>query len=359
MRRISTCPAITGGWTQAQVQLRHLDISPREADLFQRLAGHLLFAGPALRPASEAIRRGAGAQSELCAHGISGDLPILLLRIDDIRGLELARQMLLAHEYLCLKQFAVDLVILNEHAASYSQELRDALEALVRAQPKAPSSGNGGRGSVHLLRTDVVPQPTTALLAVVARVVLVANRGHLAEQLDRAEPDAPADGRGYSRFERTTNGIASSLLQYVPLDEPVKISRLRLRNTTNRRRSISVCAYVERVLGAARDSTAAFVTPSTTASPARCSPATPGARRSAPRSPSPISAARRPVGQATGAQSSVATACWPSRMRCATAAPCPARHRRRRPGPLRRASDHRAPAAGWPGGDRPVPRRGR
>ncbi|MGC8470550.1 MAG: glucoamylase family protein, partial [Acetobacteraceae bacterium] len=45
-------------WTQAQVQLYHLNIDPGEASLFQRLAGHLLYATPALRPASETIRRG-------------------------------------------------------------------------------------------------------------------------------------------------------------------------------------------------------------------------------------------------------------------------------------------------------------
>ena len=40
----------TLAWTQAQVQLRHLGIDPGEAGLFQRLAGHVLYADPALRP---------------------------------------------------------------------------------------------------------------------------------------------------------------------------------------------------------------------------------------------------------------------------------------------------------------------
>ena len=53
--------ATTLAWTQAQVQLHHLGIDAGEADLFQRLAGHLLYAEPALRPSSETILRGAGA----------------------------------------------------------------------------------------------------------------------------------------------------------------------------------------------------------------------------------------------------------------------------------------------------------
>src|SRR5664279_5447362 len=62
--------ASTLAWTQAQVQLRHIGIDPAEAGLFQRLAGHLLYAAPTLRASSDSILRGAGAQSMLWPLGI-------------------------------------------------------------------------------------------------------------------------------------------------------------------------------------------------------------------------------------------------------------------------------------------------
>ena len=136
--------ATTLAWTQAQVQLHHLGIDPGEAGLFQRLAGHLLYAAPTLRPSSDTIRRGAGPQSGLWHLGISGDLPILLLRIADTEHLDIARQLLQAHEYWRMKQFAVDLVILNERASSYVQDLQIALEALVRASQSRPQAGVEG-----------------------------------------------------------------------------------------------------------------------------------------------------------------------------------------------------------------------
>ena len=49
----------TLAWTQGQVQLRHLGIDAAEASLFQRLAGHVLYANAAMRPAGATIRRGA------------------------------------------------------------------------------------------------------------------------------------------------------------------------------------------------------------------------------------------------------------------------------------------------------------
>ena len=54
-------------------------------------------------------------------------------------------------------------------------------------------------------------------------------------------------------------GIASSLVQYVPTDDPVKLSRLHLHNLSGRARTLTVSAYVEWVLGASRTTTAAFV----------------------------------------------------------------------------------------------------
>ena len=73
--------------------------------------------------------------------GISGDLPIVLLRIADIENLDIVRQLLQAHEYWRMKQFAVDLVILNERASSYVQDLQIALETQVRASQSQLAAG--------------------------------------------------------------------------------------------------------------------------------------------------------------------------------------------------------------------------
>jgi len=178
--------AATLAWTQAQVQLHHLGIDPGEASLFQTVAGHLLYAGPAMRPSSDTIRRGAGEQSGLWPMGISGDLPIVLLRIADMEAIDLARRLLQAHEYWRMKQLAVDLVILNERASSYVQDLQIALETQVRTSRSPPANElEQHLGRVFVPRADLIPAETRALLASVARVVLVGQRGTLADQLDR------------------------------------------------------------------------------------------------------------------------------------------------------------------------------
>jgi cyclic beta-1,2-glucan synthetase len=178
--------AATLAWTQAQVQLRHLGVDSADAGLFQRLAGHLLYADASVRAPPHTIRDGSGPPSGLWAQRISGDVPILLLRIDAIEDIAVARQLMQAHEYWQMKGLATDLVILNERAASYVQDLQNALETLARMSQSRPQPGaHNVRGSVFVLRADLISEQTRGLLSAVARVVLVARRGALADQLDR------------------------------------------------------------------------------------------------------------------------------------------------------------------------------
>jgi len=65
-----------------------------------------------------------------------------------------------------MKQLAVDLVILNERAASYVQDLQIALETQLRVSQSRPQLGaDEARGAVFLLRMDLVPEQTRARLA--------------------------------------------------------------------------------------------------------------------------------------------------------------------------------------------------
>ena len=178
--------AKTLAWTQAQVQLRHLDVTAEEAADFQRLAAPILYADQRFRASSEIIARGAGPQSGLWPQSISGDFPIVLLRIDDVEEIAQLRQVLRAHEYWRLRRLSVDLVIVNERASSYVQDLQIAIETAVRTSQSRPRYGTEPtHGAIFALRADLMTPESRALLQSVARVSLLARRGPIADQLAR------------------------------------------------------------------------------------------------------------------------------------------------------------------------------
>src|SRR5690606_8224782 len=157
--------AKTLAWTQAQVQLHHFDITSDEAADFQRLAAPVLYADARYRPPSEVIAAGAGRQSALWPIAISGDRPIVLVRISDVEDLPQVRQLLRAHEYWRMKGLSTDLVILNDRSSSYVQDLQTAIEAAVRSSQAKPHFGDENpKGSVFLLRTDLIGQEARASL---------------------------------------------------------------------------------------------------------------------------------------------------------------------------------------------------
>jgi cyclic beta-1,2-glucan synthetase len=384
--------AATLAWTQAQVQLHHLGIEADEAHLFQRLANRILYSDPSLRPSAGLLASNEQGAPGLWAHGISGDLPIVLVRIDEAQDLDIVRQLLRAHEYWRLKLLDVDLVILNEQGTTYAQDLQESLETLVRtSQSILVHEHQPGHGGVYVLRGDRLSIDDRTLLQAAARAVLLSRRGTLADQVIRLErpnwvvpsstpaPAPPASkhirgeasaprpdlefynglggfahggreyvtvlgpgqstpapwlnvianasfgfqvsesgsgytwsqnsrenqltpwsndpvsdpvseaiyvrdddsgelwgptaqpirceestyvvrhGPGYSRFEHVHDGIELNLVEFVPLDDPLKVSILTIENRSGRSRRLSVTAYAEWVLGTSRGESAARI----------------------------------------------------------------------------------------------------
>jgi cyclic beta-1,2-glucan synthetase len=164
-------------WNRAQLEFRHLRISQQAANQYQELASHLLYPSPRLRATGTrpVVRRG---QRELWRYGISGDLPLLVVTIADSQGLELVRQLMLAHAYWRMRGFEADLVILNREATSYDAPLQKTLTRLVQAH----ASEGSGRGQVFLLDWNVLPSEDRGLL-LSCGVLLSGHRGPLQQQL--------------------------------------------------------------------------------------------------------------------------------------------------------------------------------
>ena len=208
--------ASTLAWTRARVQLHHLGLDPEEASLFQRLAAHIFYLNPALRPTSEALRRNHAGAYALWALGISGDLPIVVVQIDDATHVGLVRELMRAHEYLALKNVPVDVVVVNQSMTSYVQDLQSSVESLARAsQLRLQQGARSGHGSVFALRAEAMSGESRLALLAAARVVLVSRRGSLAEQLDRLEDPSPAPelpaGKRIVRSVRIAEPVAPSL----------------------------------------------------------------------------------------------------------------------------------------------------
>ncbi|TDF95937.1 GH36-type glycosyl hydrolase domain-containing protein [Paenibacillus piri] len=373
-------------WTRSQIELQHLHVSSADLAVYQLLAGRALYTPP-LRPAREnGIAANLKGQPGLWAYGISGDRPVLIARIADTSNLAFIKKLLLGYVYLRHNGLSIDLVILNESAAGYQQDLQEALQ---RTKEQVVGPNSAGQGGVHILPAAQIPDEDMALLYSVGRLVLRADGPSLKAQLKASAPNRPtrephplqataplnrfapatsveaeellffngsggftpdgkeyritlknggylpapwinvvanpkfgclvselytgytwwrnsreckltpwsndpaldppgevcyirdeasgeywpmaptrtqvdipfkvAHGRGYTRYQHERSGLLQEMTVFVPMDDPVKLVRLRLQNTTSEQRKLSVTYYAEWVLGVHREGSAPFI----------------------------------------------------------------------------------------------------
>jgi cellobiose phosphorylase len=167
----------------SQILLHELQATEANAQLFGRMACFLAYANRRLRARAGLIARNRKGQSALWAYGISGDLPIVLLRVSDLAALDLVRQMIQAHAYWRHKGLQVDLVILSEAYAGYRHSLLDAVIGLINVGPEAKALDQPA--GIFVRNVAQVPEEDALLLQAVSRIVLSDRAGTLSEQLDR------------------------------------------------------------------------------------------------------------------------------------------------------------------------------
>ena len=170
-------------WTHSQVLLRQLNATQSEAQLFERLAGSIVYAGSAMRAPAAVLAKNRRGQSSLWGHSLSGDLPVVLVQISDAANIDLVRQLVLAHAYWRLKGLAVDLVIWNEDRAGYRQHLQDLIMGLIAGGLEASLIDKPG--GIFVRPAHQISSEDRILMQAVARVILSDDKGTLADQVGR------------------------------------------------------------------------------------------------------------------------------------------------------------------------------
>jgi cyclic beta-1,2-glucan synthetase len=179
-------------WTHTQVMLRQLNATEADAQVFARLASAIIYPSPARRAPPDVIARNRRGQSGLWGYGISGDYPLVLVRVSEKARVGLVRQMIQAHAYWRRKGLVTDLLFWNEDVSGYRQDLTDEL---IRQTSLGPDPQLIDRpGGVFVRRLDQIPEEDRVLMQALARVILADRDGPLAEQVERVrwtDPQIP------------------------------------------------------------------------------------------------------------------------------------------------------------------------
>ncbi len=166
----------------SELEMRQLNIQSPDIQQFQRMLSALMYPQQGTRASPNVLAENTKGQSGLWAYGISGDYPIILVRIGDETETALVRELLQAHTYWRNRQIKVTLIVLNQRDTGYTQELHNQVHRLiVRMGSETWINRHDG---IFLLRGDLLNDGDQALLATSARVFLDGRNGSLAQQLE-------------------------------------------------------------------------------------------------------------------------------------------------------------------------------
>ncbi|MBS1762806.1 MAG: cyclic beta 1-2 glucan synthetase, partial [Bacteroidetes bacterium] len=169
-------------WSHSQVVLRQINASVADAQLYSMLAGSIIYTNSSFRADPSILINNHRQQSGLWGYSISGDLPIVLLKIESQANLQMVKQMIQAHSYWRLKGLIVDLVIWNEAHDGYRQDFQNEILALI------PMELKDQQGGIFLRAGDQVSNEDRILFQTVARIIVADSGGTLEEHIKRAVP---------------------------------------------------------------------------------------------------------------------------------------------------------------------------
>ncbi|MFO0645500.1 MAG: glucoamylase family protein [Polyangiales bacterium] len=179
-------------WADARVELKHIGVSALASFQYQQLLSAILTPEEPFRVGAEHASVDLDGRGVLWSLGVSGDLPLVIVRLDDAGLSDLCREALLAHEFLRVNHFQFDLLLLDEEPAAYLAPRHERALQVIR------TTGAQGRldqrGGVFLRSASKLNPAERSVVFSAARVVLSVSRGSLARQLrsprEAREPDA-------------------------------------------------------------------------------------------------------------------------------------------------------------------------
>ncbi|UCH59180.1 MAG: hypothetical protein JSV61_13300, partial [Anaerolineales bacterium] len=162
---------------QSEQQLHQLNLDSTEISRYQQLLSLLLYPHARLRSPMQILARNRSGQSSLWPFAVSGDFPILLVKLTVDEELGLLRELLQAYRYWRIRGLKIDLVILNEQDVSYDQTLHQKLIELL--EHTQTDQWLNQRSGIFVLQSGRLSPADLTLFDSAARVVLRGQSGNL------------------------------------------------------------------------------------------------------------------------------------------------------------------------------------
>lgn len=170
-----------------EAQTRYLRIKGAQIQEYQKMLSYIIFNNPSKKLNLEKLPKQKYSQSELWKYGISGDLPIILVKIKDSNDTYVVKEVLKAYEFMRTKGFETELVIIDEEKYSYENYvMEDIEEAILNSQL---SYLKNIRGGIFQINKNEISKEDMNLLQFISGIIIDSKKGGISHSLKDIEEE--------------------------------------------------------------------------------------------------------------------------------------------------------------------------
>ena len=162
---------------RVEAESRYLRVKGKEIEIYQKMLSYIIFDNPAKSTFMKQNTKQEYRQSELWKYGISGDLPIILVKVKDVNESYVIKEVLKAYEYFRTKNIETELVILDEEKHSYENYVREEIEGAILNNHM--SYLKNVKGGIFSLSKGEIAKPDIELLEFLASIKIDGSKGGL------------------------------------------------------------------------------------------------------------------------------------------------------------------------------------
>ena len=170
-----------------EAQTRYLRIKGSQIRDYQKILSYIIFNNPSKKINLEKLPKEKYSQSELWKYGISGDIPIILVKIKDSNDTYVVKEALKAYEFIRTKGFETELVIIDEEKYSYENYVMEDIEEVILNSQL--SYLKNIRGGIFQLNKNEISKEDMNLLQFIAGIIIDAKKGGLNNSLKDIEEE--------------------------------------------------------------------------------------------------------------------------------------------------------------------------
>ncbi len=172
---------------RVEAESRYLRIKGKDIENYQKIASYIVFDNPVRENKIQKYSKKQFSQSELWKYGISGDFPIILVKIKNVNETYVIDEVLKAYEFLKIKNILTEVVILDEEKHSYENYVREEIEnSILNSQM---SYLKNIRTGIFSLNKGEISKEDIELLEFVSTIIIDSSKGGLENSLKEMEEE--------------------------------------------------------------------------------------------------------------------------------------------------------------------------